>query len=324
MRQLPFIMAINEAFKEEMRRDDKVFVIGEDVQAGTFIATAGLVQEFGKDRVMDTPLSEQAIAGAAIGSAMMGYRPIVDLMFADFMWCCADEIFLKAAKWHFIHAGKVNIPVVIFANMGGGVKVGPEHSQTMESVIMHTPGLKLVVPSNAYDAKGLLKTAIRDNSPVVFLYHKLLLGAMGDCPEEEYTIPFGVADIKQKGTDVTVIATAYMVNLALKAAKQLEGKVSVEVIDLRTLEPLDINTIITSVKKTGRVVIVDEDTLRCGVHSEIAMQIMEKAFDSLDCPIQRVGAANMPIPGGFLEAHVLPKVEDIVAAIGIVTGKKRS
>jgi pyruvate/2-oxoglutarate/acetoin dehydrogenase E1 component len=232
---------------------------------------------------------------------MAGYRPVVDLMFADFMWCCADEIFLKAAKWRFIHAGKVNIPVVIFANMGGGVKVGPEHSQTMESVIMHTPGLKLVVPSNAYDAKGLLKTAIRDNNPVVFLYHKLLLGEMGDCPEEEYTIPFGVADIKQKGTDV-----------------------SVEVIDLRTLEPLDINTIITSVKKTGRVVIVDEDTLRCGVHSEIAMQIMEKAFDSLDCPIQRVGAANMPIPGGFLEAHVLPQVEDIVAAIGTVTSKKRS
>lgn len=324
MRQLPFIMAINEAFKEEMRRDEKVYVIGEDVQAGTFIATAGLVQEFGKDRVMDTPLSEQAIAGAAIGSAMMGYRPVVDLMFADFMWCCADEIFLKAAKWHFIHGGKVNIPVVLFANMGGGVKVGPEHSQTMESVIMHTPGLKLVVPSNSYDAKGLLKTAIRDNSAVVFFYHKLLLGEMGDCPEEEYTIPFGVADIKQKGTDVTVIATAYMVNLALKAAKQLEGKVSVEVIDLRTLEPLDIDTIITSVKKTGRVVIVDEDTLRCGVHSEIATQIMEKAFDSLDGPIQRVGAANVPIPGGFLEASVLPTVENIVAAIGKVTGKKRS
>jgi len=314
-------MAINEAFKEEMRRDEKVFVIGEDVQAGTFIATAGLVQEFGKDRVMDTPLSENAIAGAALGSAMAGYRPICDLMFADFMWCCAPEVFLNAAKWHFIHNGQVNVPLVYFATMGGGARVGPEHSQCMESVIMHTPGLKLAVPSNAYDAKGLLKTAIRDNNPVIYLYHKRLLGEMGDVPEEEYTIPFGVADIKHAGTDVTVIATSYMVLLALQAAKQLEGKVSVEVIDLRTLEPLDIDTIIASVKKTGRVVIADEDTLRCGVHSEIAMQIMEKAFDSLDGPIQRVGAANMPIPGASLEDHVLPKLEDIVTAIHKAVGK---
>jgi len=320
MKEIAYVQAINEALEEEMRRDEAVFIIGEDVQAGTFMATTGLVQKFGPERVMDTPLSETVIAGAALGAAMAGYRPIADFMFADFMFIAANEIINNAAKWHFIHGGKVKLPLVFFASIGGGVRLGPEHSQCPESLIMHTPGLKLVVPSTAYDAKGLLKTAIRDNNPVVYFYHKRLLGDTGEVPEEEYTIPFGVADIKREGKDVTVVATSYMAKHALDVAKELEGKVSVEVVDPRTLEPLDIDTIVDSVKKTGRVVIVDEDTLRCSVSAEIGMQIMEKAFDSLDAPIQRVGAANLPIAGGFMEQYILPQPKDIVTAIEAVMG----
>lgn len=320
MKKIRYTQAINEALAEEMERDETVFIIGEDVQAGVFRATTGLVQRFGPERVMDTPLSETAVAGAAIGAAMAGYRPVADFMFADFMFIAANEVINNAAKWRFIHGGKVNLPLVFFACIGGGARVGPEHSQCPESIFMHTPGLKLVLPSTPYDAKGLLKTAIRDNNPVVFFYHKRLLGATGEVPEEEYTIPFGVADIKREGRDVTVVATAHMVQLSLEVANELEGKVSIEVVDPRTLEPLDIDTIVESVKKTGRVVIVDEDTLRCGVSAEIGMQVMERAFDSLDAPIQRVGAANLPIAGAFMEQFVLPQSKDIVAAIEAVMG----
>ena len=320
MKEIAYIQAINEALAEEMERDETVFVIGEDVQAGAFMASTGLVQKFGPERVMDTPLSETAVAGSCVGAAMAGYRPVADFMFADFMFIAANEIINNAAKWHFIHGGKVDLPLVFLACIGGGARLGPEHSQCPESLIMHTPGLKLALPSSPYDAKGLLKTAIRDNNPVVFFYHKRLLGARGEVPEEEYTVPFGVADVKKEGKDVTVVATSYMVKHALDVAKELEGKVSVEVVDPRTLEPLDIDTIVASVTKTGRVVIVDEDTLRCSVSAEIGMQIMEKAFDSLDAPIQRVGAANLPIAGGLMEQYVLPQPKDIVAAIEAVTG----
>jgi len=320
MREIMYLQAINEALEEEMRRDETVFVIGEDVQAGTFMTTSGLVQKFGPDRVMDTPLSETAVAGACVGAAMAGYRPIADFMFADFMYVCADEVLLKAAKWRFIHGGEVTIPLVFLAAIGGYSKTGPEHSQCPESIIMHTPGLKLALPSTPYDAKGLMKTAIRDNNPVVFFYHKQLLGSTGEVPEEEYTIPLGVADIKREGKDVTVVATSYMVKLALDVANELEGRVSVEVVDPRTLEPLDIETILASVKKTGRVVIVDEDTKRCGVSTEIGMQIMENVFDYLDAPIRRVGAANLPIAGAYMEQYVLPQPKDIVAAIEAVMG----
>ena len=321
MREIMYMEALNEAIAEEMRRDETVFVLGEGVQGGAFLVTGmGLVQTFGPDRVMDTPLSETAIAGAAVGAAMAGYRPIADLMFADFMYICGDEVFNKAAKWRFVHGGKMKLPLVFFAAIGGYGSYGSEHSQCPESIVLHNPGLKLVLPSTPYDGKGLLKTAIRDDNPVVFLFHKQLLGSMGEVPEEEYTIPFGVADIKREGKDVTVVATSYQVKLALDVAKELEGRISVEVIDPRTLEPLDIDTILNSVKKTGRVVIVDEDTKRCGVTCEIAMQIMEKGFDLLDAPIQRVAAANYPIPAGPMEKCVLPQPSDIVAAIEKVMG----
>ena len=320
MAQKTYIQAINEALREEMERDESVFIIGEGVQSGVFRASTGLVQQFGPERVMDTPLAEMAIAGAAVGAAMAGYRPVADLMFADFLWCAGDEIFNEAAKWYFIHGGKVSLPMVVFASIGGYARIGPTHSQCPESVVMHTPGLKLALPSTAADAKGLLKTAIRDNNPVVFLYHKRLLGRQGEVPDEEYTIPLGKADVKREGTDVTVVATSYQAQVTLGVAEEIKDRVSVEVIDPRTLEPLDIDTILTSVRKTGRVVIVDEDTRRGGIGAEIGMQIVERAFDSLDAPVRRVGAADMPIAGGYLEQYVLPQPKDIVAAIDAVIG----
>jgi len=318
MREITYIQAINEALAEELRRDEKVFVIGEDIQLGAFGATTGLVKEFGPERIMDTPISETVVAGCAVGAAMTGYRPVADFMFADFMYVAADEIFLRAAKWRFIHGGTVKLPLVFMAAMGGYARIGAEHSQSPVSYYLHTPGLKVVVPSTPYDAKGLMKTAIRDNNPVVYFYHKILLGTPGQIPEEEYTIPLGKADIKREGTDVTVVATGFQVHSALAVAAELEGKISVEVIDPRSLEPLDMDTIVQSVKKTGRAVVVDEDTKRCGIAGEIAMQIFERAFDDLDAPVQRVAAANYPIPGGMLESAVLPQAADIKAAIEAV------
>lgn len=322
MREIPYMLAIAEALAEEMERDQRVFVIGEDVQAGTFGVTRGLVQRFGPERVMDTPLSETAVAGATVGAAMAGYRPVADFMFADFMFIAGNEIMVNAAKWRFAHGGKVTLPLVFMAAMGGGARTGPEHSQSPEAVIMHTPGLKLAVPSTPYDAKGLLKSAIRDNNPVVFFYHKRLLGLRGEVPEEEYTVPLGVADVKRPGDDVTVVATGATVHLALQVARDLEGRVSLEVIDPRTLEPLDIEAIVASVRKTGRLVVVDEDTKRCGVGAEIITQVIEHAFDALDGPPQRVATANLPIPGGYIEQYVLPQARDIVAAVAAVTGQR--
>lgn len=321
MREIPYRIAMQEALIEEMSRDEKVFVVGEDVQAGTFGVTSTLVQRFGPGRVIDTPLSETAVAGTALGAAMTGYRPVADFMFADFIFIAGNEVLVNAAKWRFAHGGKVNLPLVYMAAMGGGARNGPEHSMSPESLIMHTPGLKLAVPSTPYDAKGLLKTAIRDNNPVVFFYHKRLLGLRGDVPEEEYTVPFGVADVKREGTDVTVVATALQVQHALRVADEVKDRVSVEVIDPRTLEPLDIDSIVRSVEKTGRLVVADEDTERCGVGAEIITQVIERAFDSLDAPPKRVCAANLPIPGGFIEASVLPQPASILAAIEAVTGR---
>jgi len=320
MAQKTYIQAINEALREEMERDESVFIIGEDVQAGVFRASTGLIEQFGPERLMDTPLAETVIAGAAVGAAISGYRPVADIMFADFMWCAADEIFSEAAKWYFIHGSKVSVPMVLLASVGGYARIGPTHSQCPEAVVMHTPGLKLAVPSAPADAKGLLKTAIRDNNPVVFFYHKRLLGSQGEVPDGEYTIPLGKADIKREGTDVTVVATSYQAQVTLRVAEEIKDRVSVEVVDPRTLEPLDIDTILQSVRKTGRAVIVDEDTRRGGVGAEIGMQIVEQAFDSLDAPVRRVGAADMPIAGGYLEQYVLPQPKDIVAAIDAVMG----
>jgi pyruvate/2-oxoglutarate/acetoin dehydrogenase E1 component len=323
MRQITYREALNEALVEEMTRDETVFIIGEFVSNEPFGTHKGLYAKFGKKRVRDTAISETAIVGSCVGAALGGYRPIARLDFIEFLVIAADEVLHKAAKWRYCHGGKQTIPLVLRIGIGGYIGGCIEHSQCLEALIMHTPGLKLAIPSTPSDAKGLLKAAIRDNNPVVFLEHRLLLGTKGDVPEEEYTIPFGVADIKRVGNDVTVVATGYMVQLAMEVANQLQEKgIDVEVIDPRTLEPLDIDTIINSVKKTKRAVIVDEDTMRCGVTGEIAMQILEKAFDYLDAPIKRVAAANFPIPGGILEQYVLPQPQGIADAIGEVLGLK--
>ena len=322
MKELMYWNAISEAIAEEMQRDETVFVMGENVQESPFLVTKGLVEKFGPDRIMDAPLSELAIAGAAVGAAMAGYRPICDLTFADFIYCAADEVLMKAAQQYFSHNAVVNVPCVFLGVAGGGFGNGPEHSRIPAAMVMHNPGLKLVLPSNPYDAKGLMKAAIRDNNPVCFFFHKKCMPMKQEIPDEEYIIPLGVAEIKRAGSDVTVVATSYMVHLALEAAKKLEGKISVEVIDPRTLVPLDMDTIIASVKKTGRVVVVDEDTECCGVAAEIGQQIMERAFDYLDGPVTRVCAANMPIPGAAMERYAIPQLSQVVAAIESAVGSR--
>jgi len=323
MREIAFATAINEAMDEEMKRDERVYLIGEDVSVGLFGVSGGLIQKYGKDRIIDTPIGETAIAGSCLGAALAGYRPIADLMFADFIYVCMDEI-KNAAIWHFSNVGckDMPIPIVYRFPMGGYIHLGADHSRAAFSPVWHLPGMKVVVPTTPYDAKGLLKTAIRDNNPVCFFEHKLLYASTGPVPEEDYTIPFGVADVKKEGKDVTVVALGIMVPWSLQVAQELEGKgISAEVIDPRTLEPLDIDTIVKSVRKTGRVVLVEEDMLRCGSTCEIAMQIMEHAFDALDAPIVRVGAKNFPIPGGVMENYVLPQLTDIAAAIEKVLGR---
>lgn len=321
MREITYRQAINEALDEEMARDDTVFILGEDVCRDLWGTHDGLVDKYGMDRVRDTAISETAIIGGAVGAALAGYRPIADIMYADFLFCAADETLNQAATFRFSNGGLVKVPMVIKAAIGGYSRGGPMHSQCPEGFLWHRPGLKIALPSTPYDAKGLLKRAIRDNHTVVYLFHKLLMNTKGEVPEEDYTIPLGMADIKRQGHDITVVATAYMVKMALDVADQLKGKgISMEVIDVRTLEPLDIDTIVRSVARTGRVVIVDEDVSRCGPAGEIGMQIMEKAFDTLTCPIQRVAAANMPIPAGPLEQFVLPQPQDIADAVGAALG----
>lgn len=323
MREITYQQAINEALHEEMSRDDTVLLWGEDVYQDFWGTHGGLVEKFGLERIRDTAISETAIVGAAVGAALCGYRPIADIMFSDFLFIAGDETLNQAARWRFEHGGKVTVPMVIKTAIGGYSRMGPCHSQCTEGFVWHAPGLKIAIPSTPYDAKGLLKTAIRDNNPVVYFFHKQLMGTKGNVPEDEYTIPLGMADIKREGSDVTVVATAYMAKMAIDIANQVQQEgISVEVVDPRTLEPLDIDTIIASVKKTKRVVIVDEDVLRCGVTGEIGMQIMERAFDFLEAPIQRVAAANLPIAGAFMEQHVLPQPRNIADAIRAVLRKK--
>ena len=316
MKDTVMIMAIKEALAEEMEKDEKVFIIGEDVQQGTFGATAGLIKQFGKERVMDTPLAETAVAGAAIGSAMAGFRPVADMMFADFIWIAGNEIFLNAAKWHFIHAGRVNVPVVFMAAMGGGFKLGAEHSQAPASTPMHTPGIKVVVPSTPYDAKGLLTAAMRDNNPILFIEHKVLYGMEGPVPEEEYLVPLGKAEVKKEGSDITLISYSLMLQKTLAAAEELAGAgINAEVVDLRTLSPLDHDTLAQSVQKTHKAVVIQEAYESAGVASLVIKSLMESSFDYLDAPIKTVAAPDTVIPfSPPLEDAMLPDEAKIVQA----------
>ncbi len=320
MREITYAEAIKEAMCEEMRRDNDVYFMGEDigVYCGAFGVSRGMVQEFGEERVIDTPISETGFMGCAIGSAITGMRPIVELMFSDFMAVCYDQIINQAAKMHYMFGGKVHVPMVLRTASGGGTGAAAQHSQSLEVMYAHVPGLKVVMPSTAYDAKGLLKTAIRDNDPVIFLESKLLYRKKGPVPEEEYLIPFGVADVKRAGKDVSVITYGRTVQMALEVADKLEkeGK-SVEVVDLRTLVPLDREAIIRSVKKTHRAVIVHEAVEFGGFGGEIAGVISDsEAFYYLDAPIKRVGAMSCPLPfNPNLEKHALPNTDRIEAAI---------
>ncbi len=318
MKKTMYREAISSAIAEEMRRDEKVFVMGEDVAitGGVYKATRGLLEEFGPERVRNTPLSEIAIAGAATGAAMAGARPVAEIMHIDFTGCCMDIILNQMSKMCYKTNGKVHVPMVLRTQGGRGHSNGCTQSQSLESLFTHIPGLKVVMPATPYDAKGLLKSAIRDNDPVIFIEHKGLYQTKQELPESEYLVPLGKADVKRIGENVTIIAYSKTVLTALDAAKELEKDgISAEVIDLRTLVPLDFDTIAESVRKTGRVVITHESCERNGYGAEIAAEIQERLFDELDAPILRVCGANIPVPNATLpEDASAPSAEKIAAA----------
>lgn len=319
MREITYREAIREALGEEMRRDGSVFLMGEDIAefGGSYKVTLGLVDEFGKQRVRNTPISEAVIAGAAVGAAVCGMRPVAEIMYIDFTTIAMDQIVNQAAKIRYMTGGQVTVPLVIRTQGGGGRSGAAHHSQSLEAWFFHVPGLKVVMPSNAYDAKGLLKAAIRDDNPVIFIEHKLLYAEKGAVPQEEYVVPLGKADIKRKGDDITVFATSLMVKRALLAAEELSNEgIQAEVIDPRTLSPLDKEAICSSVKKTGRLLVVHEACEQGGIGAEIAALAAKEAFDYLDAPVERLGGMNTPIPfAPELEKFVLPQVENIVKKI---------
>lgn len=320
MAEIPFAAALNRAMAEEMKRDERVVVLGEDVQAGFFGATSGLVDVFGPLRVLNTPIWESGIAGMALGMAITGLRPVAELMFADFLYLAADEIANQMASWYYVTGGQTPVPVVIRTAAGGGFAIGYNHSQCVEASFLNPPGLKIVAPSTASDAYGLLKSAIRDDSPVLFFEHKLLYGATDDVSDDEHLVPLGKAAVRREGEDVTVLAWSAMVSKALQAAEELEKEgVSVEVIDPRTLLPLDVDTLLASVDKTGRLVTVEEGRKRGGVGSEIAALVVEKAFSSLRAPVIRVAAPDIPVPPGpVAEAMYVPSVDNVIVGVRAV------
>jgi pyruvate/2-oxoglutarate/acetoin dehydrogenase E1 component len=317
MRQLTYAEAISEAQAIELERDPDVFIAGEDIGIAPFGSTKGLLEKFGKDRVKVTPISETAIVGLGVGAAAAGLRPVVEIMYVDFFGVCLDEIANQAAKMRYMFGGKAKIPLVIRTSCGAGVRGAAHHSQSLEAWVTHVPGLKVVMPSNAYDAKGLLISAIRDDNPVIFLEHKVLYSQKSDCPEEEYTVPLGEAKVLKDGSDVTIIAWSSMALKALNAAKELEKDgISAEVIDIRTLVPLDKETILASVKKTGKVVIVQEAVKTSGYAGEISAIIAGEAFSSLKGPIIRVTAPDTCIPfSPVLEDSFVPNEDKIIKAV---------
>jgi pyruvate/2-oxoglutarate/acetoin dehydrogenase E1 component len=326
MREITYVEAINEALIEEMDKDERVFIFGEDIVVGyggggMFGATRGIADRFGPDRIMDTPLSEVAISGAALGAAMVGLRPIAEIMFGDFLAIAMDQLVNNVAKMRWVLNDEVDVPIVYRTSYGAGIGAGFHHSQSFEAWFAHVPGLKVAMPSDPADAKGMLKAAIRDNDPVLFMEHKLLYKRVsGPVPEEEYLIPLGKGDIKRPGEDVTIIATGAMVKLSLQAAEVLAKKgVSAEVIDPRTIQPLDEDLILGSVKKTGRAVIVHEAPVFGGFGGEIAAMLADKGIDYLDGPVKRVGALFTPIPNwNKMEEYYLPDVDKIVGAVSEV------
>lgn len=327
MREITLSKAVNEAIAEEMRRDPTIFLIGEDVaEAGTpFKVLSGLVEEFGPERIIDSPISEPGFMGMAVGAAMTGSRPIVDLMFGDFLFLIMDQLCNQAAKTHYMSGGKLTVPLVVRTNLGATRRSAAQHSQSLHALVAHIPGLKVALPSSAYEAKGLMKTAIRDNNPVVIFEDKLMYNDKAPVPEEEYLIPFGQANILREGKDITLIATSSMVQVAQKAAEALAGEgISAEVIDPRTIVPLDEDTLVTSAKKTSRVIVIDEGHQNFGITGEIASRINEKAFFHLDEPVRRMGAMDVPVPfSPALEDLTVPTPDRVIAlARKMVAGER--
>jgi pyruvate dehydrogenase E1 component beta subunit len=322
---MTFGQALNDALRLEMERDPNVYVAGEDVgvYGGIFGVTAGLLDRFTAKRVRDTPITESAIIGTAVGAAACGLRPVVELMFVDFIGVAMDQLYNQAAKMKYMFGGKAQLPLVMRAACGAGIGAAAQHSQCLEAWFMHVPGLKVVMPSTPYDAKGLLISAIRDNNPVVFLEHKMLYGVEGEVPEGEYTIPLGEAQVKREGKDVTIVATAQMVHVSLGAAEKLASDgISAEVLDPRTLSPLDEEAILQSVRKTHRLVVVHEEVKFAGSGAEIAALAAEKAFDYLDAPIIRVAAPFTPVPfSPALEKEFIPSEEKVIQAVRTLVGK---
>lgn len=315
-RELSFAEAIREALVEEMRRDDRVFIIGEDVaEAGTvFKVLTGLVDEFGTERVIDSPISEAGITGLGVGAAITGMRPVVDIMFGDFITLTMDQMANQAAKTHYMSGGKLRVPMVLRTTLGATRRSAAQHSQSLHVWFSHIPGLKVAIPSTPYDAKGLMKSAIRDDNPVAIFEDKMLYQSKGPVPYEEYTIPFGVADVKRTGSDITLVATSSMVQVALDAATVLaEVGISAEVIDPRTTVPLDQDTLVESAKKTSRAIVLDEGYEAYGVTAELASVIAEGAFYYLDAPVKRLGALNVPVPfSPALEDLTVPTPDHVV------------
>jgi pyruvate dehydrogenase E1 component beta subunit len=324
-RELTFAQAIREALAEEMRRDTRVCIFGEDVaEAGTpFKVLSGLVEEFGRERVLDTPISEAGFSGMGVGAAMTGLRPVVDIMFGDFLTLTMDQLVNQAAKVHYMSGGTWKVPMVLRTTLGATRRSAAQHSQSLHAWLSHVPGLKVAMPSTPYDAKGLLKTAIRDENPVVFFEDKMMYKLKGPVPEKDYTIPFGLADVKREGEDVTMVATSSMVQVALGAAELLEKiGISAEVIDPRTTWPLDEKTLVESAKKTSRAMVVDEGYGRYGVTGEIASVIAEGAFYSLEAPVKRMGAMHVPIPfSPPLEDATVPTEQTVFEAARALCGK---
>ncbi len=317
--QITYAQALGDAIKEEMRQDYSIMVYGEDVaeHGGIFGVTRGILEEFGSERIKNTPISETAIVGSAIGAAMTGMRPCVELMYADFMLVAFNELFHCCGKWRYLHGPEYKLPLVVRCAMGYSFGAGAEHSNCFESLFMHAPGVTIICPSNPYDAKGLLKSAIRSDNPVLCFEHKQLYKVKAEIPKEEYTVPLGIAEIKRAGTDVTIIAISLMVREAMSAAKELaKAGISAEVIDPRTLVPFDKEAVLRSVKKTHRAVIVEESNKRMGIGAEIAAMIQEEMIDELDAPIMRVASLDVPLPYSLkLEAYSVPNPHKIVEAV---------
>jgi len=319
MREFTYAQAINEALMQNLEKDERVFLMGEDIgrYGGIFQVTAGLLDKFGPERVIDTPISESAFVGAAVGAAMTGMRPIVEIMFIDFTTCAMDMIVNQMAKIHYMFGGRGKIPMVLRINIGAGRGAAAQHSQSFHSFFMHIPGLIVVTPSTPYDAKGLMNTAILDDNPIMFIEHKKLYATKGPVPEEYYTIPFGKADIKREGKNITIVATHAMVNRSLIVAEEFsKDGIEIEIVDPRTLRPLDKGAILESVKKTKRLIVADEGPVTCGVSSEISAMIAEEAIEYLQAPILRVGSPDTPVPfSPPLEKIYIPDEEDLREAV---------